>query len=136
MCPQRGVRSHRLGTDGRHGLGLHSHAVQRSSWFSIGPEQEDTLQVAAGTSSLGDLQRWQPKVRPFQDRDSGSEDDVANGKPGMKSERWAQQSPAVSWKQGSRESLLITGSWAPPPPSARPVASSPPSRPPRGRPGL
>lgn len=58
MSPE-GCQVPPLGTDGRHGLGLHSHAVQRSSWVSIGPEQEDTLQVAAGTSPLGDLQRWQ-----------------------------------------------------------------------------
>lgn len=49
---------------------------------------------------------------PFQDHDSGSEDDVANRKPGVKSERWARESPATSWKQGSRErhrSSLVHG---------------------------
>lgn len=37
---------------------------------------------------------------------------MANGKPGVKSEHWAQESPATSWKQGSRErhcSSLVHG---------------------------
>lgn len=127
---------------GPKGWGLFAGTVQArkampcrgSLWFSSGPEQEDVFQVAAGASLMGLLQ---PKVQAIGGRDSGSEEDVANGKPGVKSEHLGSGESSHVLEAGEqRTSPLITGSWALPPPLARLVASSPPSRPPRGRPRL